>query len=571
MSIKRKSGHKPAKDDFFSNLNNPQHIYSLTPIAPLTPNQKTMFELFGDGFDLFVHGYAGTGKRIWNEEKILTDSGWKRVGDVIMSDKLVAPDGSYTDIEGIFYQEQGTLYKVTFEDDCSLVVDGEHLWSVRSGSNGYRYVSEFVTKTTNELIQSLSKKRTSWYIPLIEATPGIKWSGADPYILGQLLGDGTMSGAHPTIYSCDDETREYLTERGWKAYKYREKIWMLQATNRDTRAGTEIISGKGVDKIIPAELLSADENTRLALLQGLMDSDGTVGKDGSCQFASVSEHLARGVQYLVRSLGGKSKVKLVHRVSLKGGVDFIWKVSVIHASKFMPFRLTRKSSRIKAQRGKYRKIVSIEQMSDGPATCFRVSHPSHLFVCQDFIVTHNTLLAMFLGLSDVLSGGNDRDKMIIVRSVVPSRDMGFLPGNAKEKAKIYELPYIDACTHLVPGKPNAYESMKAQGIIEFTTTSFLRGITFKNAIIYIDEIQNLADHEIHTVMTRIGDGCRVIVSGDIRQTDLQREGDRLGCATFIKTINLMPTFRNVEFGIEEILRSSFVKDYIVARAEVLDG
>lgn len=216
-------------------------------------------------------------------------------------------------------------------------------------------------------------------------------------------------------------------------------------------------------------------------------------------------------------------------------------------------------------------LTPITPLTKNQSSMFNLFAEGFDIFVHGYAGTGKTLLAMFLGMSDVLDTNNDRDKMIIVRSVVPSRDMGFLPGNAKEKAKIYELPYIDACAQLVPGKSNAYETMKAQGIIEFTTTSFLRGLTFKNSVIYIDEIQNLADHEIHTVMTRIGEGCRVIVSGDIRQTDLQREGDKLGCATFIKTMNLMPTFRNVEFEVEDILRSSFVKDYIIARTEVLDG
>jgi predicted ribonuclease YlaK len=192
----------------------------------------------------------------------------------------------------------------------------------------------------------------------------------------------------------------------------------------------------------------------------------------------------------------------------------------------------------------------------------------HLFV-HGFAGTGKTLLSLYLGLRDILSNETVRDNVTIIRSVVPSRDMGFLPGSAKDKAKVYELPYQDACGQLFSG-PNAYEALKTKKCINFSTTSFMRGLTFKNSVVYIDEIQNMADNEIHTIMTRIGEGCRVIVSGDIRQTDLQREGDRLGCNLFIRTIEKMGAFQKIEFGVEDIVRSSFVKDYIISRAAVID-
>jgi phosphate starvation-inducible PhoH-like protein len=216
-------------------------------------------------------------------------------------------------------------------------------------------------------------------------------------------------------------------------------------------------------------------------------------------------------------------------------------------------------------------IKTIDPLTDNQKKMFELFAEGHNLFVHGYAGTGKTLLSLYLGLTDVLSNQTVRDNITIVRSVVPSRDMGFLPGNAKEKAKVYELPYTDACAELMPGNGNSYELMKSKGIINFTTTSFLRGLTFKNSVIYIDEIQNMCDSEIHTIMTRIGEGCRLIVSGDLRQTDLQREAEKLGCMTFIKTMERMTSFKHVEFGIEDILRSSFVKDYIIARAEVLDA
>ena len=213
-------------------------------------------------------------------------------------------------------------------------------------------------------------------------------------------------------------------------------------------------------------------------------------------------------------------------------------------------------------------LSRITPLTPNQERLFTLFNEGHNIFVHGWAGTGKTLLSLYLGLRDVLDSETPRDKIIIVRSVVPSRDMGFMPGNMKEKSKVYELPYADAAAQLVAGS-NSYEVMKSKGVIEFTTTSFLRGLTFTNAVIYIDEIQNLADHEIHTVMTRIGDGCRVIVSGDVRQTDFMKDPDRLGCMTFIRTVQNMSSFRSVEFGIEDILRSSFVKEYLIARDKVM--
>jgi phosphate starvation-inducible protein PhoH and related proteins len=211
----------------------------------------------------------------------------------------------------------------------------------------------------------------------------------------------------------------------------------------------------------------------------------------------------------------------------------------------------------------------IKPLTPNQTTMFDMFGEGHNLFIHGYAGTGKTLLSLYLGLSDVLSNQTVRKQIIILRSVVPSRDMGFLPGSAKDKAKVFERPYVEACTQLFDG-PNPYETLKSKGVIEFDTTSFLRGLTFKNSVIYIDEIQNCSDGEIHTMMTRIGEGCRVIVSGDVRQTDLQRDAEKLGCMTFVKTMEKMDSFRHIEFGVDDILRSGFVKDYILARTAVLD-
>jgi phosphate starvation-inducible PhoH-like protein len=177
--------------------------------------------------------------------------------------------------------------------------------------------------------------------------------------------------------------------------------------------------------------------------------------------------------------------------------------------------------------------------------------------------TGKTFLALYLALNSVLNG-NFPKPIVILRSVVPSRDMGFLPGGVEQKAEVYEEPYRSIC-HELTNKASAYDFFKSQGIIQFSTTSFLRGLTFRNNIVIVDEIQNLKFSEINTVMTRIGDGCRILAAGDFTQTDLQRNQEKQGLLDFIKIVRTMPSFSMVEFSTSDIVRSRTVKEYIMAK------
>lgn len=544
------------------------NIMAIKRIAPLTDNQEKVFDSYDADQNLMISGYAGTGKRILNSEKILTDSGWKLVGDVTLKDRLVAVDGTYTKILGIYPQETGTIYEVSFDDGCSLKVDGEHLWSVKSGKDGHR--QGFVVKSTRELIEKMESDK--WYIPLITGpAPGVSnnFDDIDTYIVGLMLGDGTMQSNHPTIYTNDEFIRDYLKDRGWNIYRYDySTTWMATATNKNTKHDISILDTLcGKEKRIPEELLLASPEKRLELLRGLMDSDGTIQKDGSCSFASISEGLARGVQYLVRSLGGKSKVRIKKRLSHRGGQDWHYHVSVLHCNKFNPFKLPRKALRIKARRkGQTRTIVGIKEIGDGAATCFMVEHPSKLFVCQDFIVTHNTFISMGLALEQILSGKSPYKKLIIVRSAVATRDIGFLPGNAKEKTSVYEAPYASNAAKLF-GRADAYEILKSKGIIEFMPTSYVRGITCDNAIILVDELQNLSYHESSSIITRAGEDCRYILVGDYRQSDL-RGKEKEDVKKIIRICSIMPSFDFVEMGADDIVRSGLVREFILASEKI---
>lgn len=175
-----------------------------------------------------------------------------------------------------------------------------------------------------------------------------------------------------------------------------------------------------------------------------------------------------------------------------------------------------------------------------------------------------TFIAIYLALEEILKGDSPREKLVIVRSAVPTRDMGFLPGDRLEKESTYLTPYISICTELT-GDSQAWNKLVAKGTIQFLTTSFVRGITIRKATVLIDEMQNLTFHELDSIITRLGEDCRFIMCGDYYQTDLEKKNDKNGILEFLRITDQMKYFSHVQFGWQDIVRSGLVRDYIMTK------
>lgn len=182
--------------------------------------------------------------------------------------------------------------------------------------------------------------------------------------------------------------------------------------------------------------------------------------------------------------------------------------------------------------------------------------------------TGKTFLAFYLALLETFQR-KTHSEVIVIRSAVPTREVGYLPGTLEEKIAQYELPYHDIVYELI-GKNSSYQDMKDAGVIRFMTTSFLRGLTWDNAVIIVEEGENMTFHEINTIMTRVGNNTRIIFTGDITQTDLDGS-KRLGAsgmAQFIEVTRNMKEFEDVCFTVHDIVRSEFVKSWIMATEQV---
>ena len=184
--------------------------------------------------------------------------------------------------------------------------------------------------------------------------------------------------------------------------------------------------------------------------------------------------------------------------------------------------------------------------------------------------TGKTFVALYNALKDVLDPKSPRERVYIVRSLLPTRDIGFLPGDEEDKSYLYQVPYQNMVRFMFKQPDERafeqlYNNLRNQGTIDFLSTSFLRGITIDNGIIIVDECQNLNFHELDTIITRVGQNTKIIFSGDIEQTDLMKTNERNGILNFQSILSNLPEFECVEFGIPDIVRSGLLKSYLIEK------
>ena len=175
-----------------------------------------------------------------------------------------------------------------------------------------------------------------------------------------------------------------------------------------------------------------------------------------------------------------------------------------------------------------------------------------------------TYIALYKAIEEVLEKSSTYKKVVVVRSAVPSREIGHLPGDEKEKTEVYQRPYEEICEDLFSRK-DAFSRLQEQNSINFMITSFVRGITLDDSIIIVDECQNMSDMELNSIITRVGNRSKIILCGDFRQTDLYKKHDLSGLKKFMVILDMMPSAKTIEFEVNDIVRSSLVKEYIIAR------
>lgn len=404
------------------------------PTSNIRPSQKQVEMLAYSGQEALFGGQVGGGKGSCVDNKILTPFGWKRFGDLKIGDSICATDGTVTRVIAYFPRGKQKTWKFTFHDGSSTIVDEDHLW-LGWWSADSRKIGNVITSgesaaaiwTTNEIRQKLSRDdSTRFSIPVISAPCSFNVAGQlkgnsnfvsrsiHPYVLGVLIGDGSLTQRDINFTSSDQEIAErieeligdnlgkYTSKRGTCiSYRFPRRVRMKEKL--DEHEMCELAAHKH----IPRSYLFASVEERWELLRGLMDTDGWCDLDGDCYFCSVSEKLAKDVQHLARSLGAivtwRSKIPTYSYAgeSKTGQKAFTLRIKMIDPSRM--FFLERKKERCadRKQQSMARFLQSVEFAGENETACIAVRHPNQLYITDDFIVTHNTDFLLMAALQYV--------------------------------------------------------------------------------------------------------------------------------------------------------------------------
>jgi len=217
-------------------------------------------------------------------------------------------------------------------------------------------------------------------------------------------------------------------------------------------------------------------------------------------------------------------------------------------------------------------LVDITPLTDNQKILFDSYNQQKNIVAYGVAGTGKTFITLYNALKDVLDETTPYERVYIVRSLVSTREIGFLPGDHEDKADIYQIPYKHMVKYMFQMPSDAdfemlYGNLRSQETIKFWSTSFIRGTTLDNAIIIVDEFQNLNFHELDSIITRVGENSKICFCGDATQSDLTKTNDRNGIVDFMNILRKMVSFDIIEFDVNDIVRSGLVKEYIVAKLQ----
>ena len=217
-------------------------------------------------------------------------------------------------------------------------------------------------------------------------------------------------------------------------------------------------------------------------------------------------------------------------------------------------------------------LVDIDPLTDNQKRLFDSYNSDKHIVAYGCAGTGKTFITLYNALRDVLDENTPYQNVYLVRSLIATREIGFLPGDHEDKSSLYQIPYKSMVKYMFQMSSDVdfemlYGNLKAQETIKFWSTSFLRGTTLDNAIIIVDEFQNLNFHELDSIITRVGENTRICFCGDATQSDLQKTNERNGIIDFMRILRAMPSFDIIEFGLDDIVRSGLCKEYLVAKKD----
>jgi phosphate starvation-inducible protein PhoH len=561
-----------------------------------TENQKKLVNLIKDKEITICCGLAGCGKAQPLDSLVLTPNGYVKMGSLKINDDVIGVDGLPIKVIGVFPQGEKDIYEITFSDGTSTECCGEHLWLTQT-YNDRNYVKkirnkngartkignkgrEGTVKSTLEIMETLKigvkSIKTNHSIPTVKPISFEKKdTNIDPYLLGCLLGDGGFTTARLSFTTSDTEIlteiKKILPKDHIIEEKYSQNYTIKSIGIRDNDITNylkkvDLFGLKSDEKFIPKEFLFNDIETRLEILRGLMDTDGTViKKAGTPIFYSTSLKLIEDVTFLVQSLGGIviKNEKIGKYKKPNGEIKICKKIYSLHINlpnEFIPFKLPRKINLLK-ERTKYlpiRYITDIKLIGKKEAQCIQVNDEKHLYLTNDCIVTHNTFLACYQALNLLKTQPDKYKKIVLVKSVttLKEEEIGFLKGSLEEKMEPFVYSFMNNFEKIIGRVETAV--LRQEGIIEVMPIAYMRGINIDEAIIIIDEVQNITIKNIRTILTRIGFNSKMIFLGDTKQIDYKNQKDS-ALKFIMEQFNHLEEIGTIELGEEDVVRNPLIK------------
>lgn len=515
-------------------------------VAPKGEAQQQFAELMKTKTVTFAVGSAGTGKAQPIDAMVKVPGGWTRMGNIKPGDDVTAADGSSAKVINVFPQGKKKIYRITFEDGAKTECCEDHLWQIEN----YAFKRILSTKQVIDLLENSKTYSKRLYVPLNSSEQHISHQDEqslliDPYILGVIIGDGCITQQSVMISTADAEMVHYVNNNAINGYDLRYRSGYDYCLTQGRTGGKPnyykeqlkllgLMGRSSKQKFIPDIYLNASHESRIALLQGLMDADGTVDhRYGTVSYCTSSPVLADDVQYLIRSLGGLCKIKEKY-IRYKGELRKTFILNIRHTEPSTLFRLTRKKEKTndnhQYSKCLRRRIKSIEYIGVKLAQCILIDHPDHLYITDDFIVTHNTFLALWQAITLLERDKNKKKgikKIVCLRPMIAEQKiemkLGALPGVVEDKVTPYNSGLIHNLERLVD--PVRARKMIESKQVSFEAISLLRGSSFHNTFIIVDEAQLLSQdaHAMKLILTRIGEGSKLVILGDVVQSPLRIE------------------------------------------------
>jgi phosphate starvation-inducible protein PhoH len=524
-------------------------------IAPRNKHQQHIVDSILFNPITVINGPAGSGKSNPNYTKVLTrDFGFVRIDSLEIGDFVIGQDGKPTKVLAIFPNDNLEIYEVTFSDGTTTRCCKEHLWNVKS-----TFSLEYENLTLEEIInESNSNQHIQFEIPLCEAIdfPEQKELDIHPYLLAYIISKGVIYNSGYVELTLTDN--EYI--------KLKQICPELDYTERHNKyyCHTYIFDHalvrlglNGVDsssKFIPDQYLYNSVEQRLHLLNGFLDASNSIDLP---YFYHFSIELVDNIQFLVQSLGGISTLSMNYETELHStSIELPRSIEAYINAKPLFKDFTK-------QKQLHKYIVSTKYIGRESGRCILVDNEDHLFLLNDCIVTHNTLLSVQT-LYNLMKSGQ-LDQIIVIRLITETCDeqIGSLPGEKDQKLAPFMGPIQDNLAEFLP--PGEIQYLLANNKIEVIPVSFCRGRSFINKGVIIEEAQNLTPGMIITVATRIGRNSKFVFNGDLSQVDFHR---RNGMEFLIELFGDMEDADVITLDSSDIQRHPMIGK-IINRAESL--